>query len=116
MTCSSSARPANGSLALEFLGRCTSCCNWVATTANHSFDAVWRLVQADATSLVELMKNSPFRQLGDAGLLLPEGTNATCHCNGTTPAAEGGFMPPFSREWWMYGGAALGCITVAALA
>jgi hypothetical protein len=60
-----------------------------------------------------MMNDNPFRQLADEGLLLP---NATCHCNCTTPDPEGGFMPPFSEEWWTYCGAALGCITVAALA
>ena len=77
---------------------------------------MWRLLQADAARLCGLVKQSPYRQLGDGGLLFPADSNTTCHCNCTTPDPEGGFMPPFSEEWWMYCGAALGCITVAALA
>ena len=71
-------------------------------------------------------ENSILRQLGvDDGaaeeresLLLVGVPNSTqhCHCNCTGPGDEGAFMPPFTPEWWTYCGAALGCITVAALA
>lgn len=74
---------------------------------------------ADAASM--LNQEPELRQLGDDGgveasLLLADDPNATCHCNCTEPNADGAFMPPFSNEWWTYCGAALGCITVAALA
>ena len=47
--------------------------------------------------------------------LLPQAANSThCNCNGTEP--EGAFMPPFTEQWWMVAGSALGCICVAALA
>ena len=69
---------------------------------------------------------SILRQLGmDDGaaeeresLLLGGLPNSTqhCHCNSTSQGDEGAFMPPFTPEWWTYCGAALGCISVAALA
>ena len=47
--------------------------------------------------------------------LFPHPANSThCNCNGTEP--EGAFMPPFTEQWWMVAGSALGCICVAALA